>query len=381
MTPEKILVTKSFIPPFAEYSNYLKEVFESAWLTNNGKFVVDLEKRLREKLGVKNFLYCSNGTVVLELAIRALCTNAAAASTQPHKSAHGDSLREHQMEIITTPYSYVATTNSILWMNCKPVFVDINESDFNINPALIEAAINENTKAILATHVYGNPCDTNAIAAIANKYNLKIIYDAAHAFGVNYQGKSLLSYGDISTCSFHATKVFHTVEGGCLIAKDDQLFDKIYKTRQFGHIYDEYFLPGTNAKNSEIHAIMGHCVLNHFDEIVNERKTISSWYDSMLNHKKLKRPIALKETEYNYAYYPIIFDDEKTCLKVKSELEKENIFARRYFYPALNTLPFVDYKKCEMAETIAVSVLSLPLYVGLNKINVEKICRIINFNL
>ena len=360
MTSDKILVTKTFLPPYEEYSTLLKEIYESAWLTNNGKFVQTLESRIKEKLEVENFLYCSNGTIVLDMALKAL---------------------DITKEVITTPYSYVATVNSILWRDCKPVFVDINNLDFTIDVNLIEKSITENTQAILATHVYGNPCDVLAIEQLANKYNLKVIYDAAHSFGVKYQGKSIMEYGDISTCSFHATKVFHTIEGGGIFARDKSLFDRLYKYRQFGHIYDEYYSIGINAKNSELHAAMGHCVLNHFDSIVAERKIISGLYNQKLSVPDLQRPVAIKNTDYNFAYYPVIFNSNSILIKVKLELEKEKIFPRRYFFPSLNTLPFVEKNSCPVSEKISDTVLCLPLFIGLSKIDIDRISKIILKNI
>ncbi len=357
---EKILVTKTFLPPLNEYMSYMEEIFATGWLTNNGKHVVELERELAKELDIDKLLFCTNGTVVLDMAIKVLnLTN----------------------EIITTPFSYVATLNSILWRDCKPIFVDINESDCNINCDLIEEKITANTQAILVTHVYGNPCDVIRLEKIANKYNLKVIYDAAHAFGVKYKGSSIFNYGDISTCSFHATKIFHTVEGGALFTNHSDLFDQLYKMRQFGHIYDDYYLPGINAKNSEVHAAMGLCVLNHFNEILVRRRAISELYDNTLNYNIISKPVAIPDTQYNFAYYPIILPDETTCLKVIETLNRNNIYPRRYFYPSLNTLPYLSYQECPVSERISKSVLSLPLYFELSDSEVESISSLINNSL
>src|SRR6218665_1942576 len=223
-----INVTKTYLPDFNEYSRILKRAWDKAWITNNGELVLELEAKLKEYLSVNNILYTNNGTVPLQMALKVMGITG---------------------EVITTPFSYVATTNTILWEGARPVFVDIEDKTFCIDPQKIEAAITKDTQAILATHVYGIPCDVEAIAAIAKKNNIKVIYDAAHAFGVRYKEKSLLSYGNLSTCSFHATKLFHTVEGGCIIANDESYFEPLRLYRQFGHEYDDYLSMGINGKN------------------------------------------------------------------------------------------------------------------------------------
>ncbi|HRE65257.1 MAG TPA: DegT/DnrJ/EryC1/StrS family aminotransferase, partial [Ferruginibacter sp.] len=288
-----INVTKTFLPDFDTYCNTLKRAWDKAWITNNGELVQELEQKLKAYLGVKNLLFTNNGTVPLQMALKALNIT---------------------KEVITTPFSYVATTNAILWEGCQPVFVDIDEKTFCIDAAKIEAAITPKTQAILATHVYGIPCDVEAIDAIAKKHNLKVIYDAAHAFGVIYKGKSLLSYGDISTCSFHATKLFHTVEGGCIIANDDALAHQLMLYRQFGHVYDDYYSVGINGKNSEFHAAMGLCVLPEIDKIINARKESCDLYDTLLHN--IQRPVLPQDVIYNYAYYPVIFKSEVELLNV-----------------------------------------------------------------
>ncbi|MEI8060147.1 MAG: DegT/DnrJ/EryC1/StrS family aminotransferase, partial [Ferruginibacter sp.] len=243
-----INVTQPFLPPYEVYEGYLKKIWERKWLTNNGPLVQELEKNLKEYLGVKHLFFTNNGTVALQIAIKAL---------------------DLKGEVITTPFSYVATTNSILWEGCKPVFADINSADFNIDPSKIVPLINENTTGIMATHVYGNPCDVEAIEKIAKEHNLKVIYDGAHAFGSTLNNKQVLSFGDIATCSFHATKVFHTIEGGCITANDNELFRKLYLYRQFGHEGEDYYDIGINAKASEFHAAMGLCVMDALDEIIS----------------------------------------------------------------------------------------------------------------
>ncbi len=351
-----IAVTKTFLPPFDEYTAQIKRAWDKAWITNNGELVNELESKLKEYLGVKHLLFCTNGTIVLQMALKVL---------------------KLSKEIITTPFSYVATTNAILWENCKPVFVDINKNDFCIDATKIEAAVTAETEAILATHVYGYPCDVEAIEKIAAKYNLKIIYDAAHAFAAEYKNKQVLGYGDITTCSFHATKLFHTVEGGCIITNDDAIAEQLYLYRSFGHIGDNYYSVGINGKNSEFHAAMGLTNLPHLPEIINRRKKISLAYDKLLKDKVM-RPKPLHETVYNYAYYPVVFKNEEELLLVKKTLEGNNIFSRRYFYPSLNQLPFIKNQiECVTSEDISSRVLCLPLYDSLSLEETEKIAGIV----
>ena len=351
-----INVTKTFLPPFEEYTAILKRAWDKSWITNNGMLVQELEQKLKEYLGVKHLFYCSNGMVVLQMALKALNIT---------------------KEVITTPFSYVATPNAIIWQGCTPVFVDIDSSDFNIDPGKIEAAITENTQAILATHVYGFPCNIEKIEAIAQKHHLKVIYDAAHTFGATYNQKAVMQYGDISTCSFHATKVFHSVEGGCIVTNDDEVARQLFLFRSFGHIGDDYYSVGINAKNSEFHAAMGLCVFNHFDEIIQGRKNIVEHYNKLLPN--IARPASRDSSKWNYCYYPVIFKTEEQLLKVKQALSAEGIFSRRYFYPSLNKLSYLDaIYHCPISEDISVRVLALPLYEGLPLEDVRTICSIIN---
>lgn len=355
-----INVTKTFLPPFEEYVETLRKAWDKAWITNHGILATELEKSIAAYLNTSNVLFTSNGTVVLQMALKAMNIT---------------------KEVITTPFSYVATTNVILWENCKPVFVDIEPNTFCIDANKIEAAITPDTEAILATHVYGYPCDVEKISAIAKKHNLKVIYDGAHAFGVIHKGKQLLTYGDVSTCSFHATKVFHTVEGGCIIAEDNQLLEKLRLYRSFGHVGDDYYSIGINGKNSEFHAAMGICNLRHLNEIIAARKTVSAWYDECLAGLPLQRPIAPGDTTFNYAYYPVVFTSEAVLMKVMNALRAAGINTRRYFYPSLNKLPYLaENDSCPISQDIAVRVLSLPLFVDLPRADVERICQIIRDN-
>jgi dTDP-4-amino-4,6-dideoxygalactose transaminase len=352
-----INVTKTFLPDFEEYSRILKRAWDNAWITNNGELLQELEGKLAEYLGVEHLLFCSNGTVVLQLALKALQVSG---------------------EVITTPFSYVATTNALIWEGCTPVYVDINERDFCIDVSKIEAAITADTSAILATHVYGNPCDVDAIASLAAKYRLKVIYDGAHAFGVHYKDKPLLGQGDVSTCSFHATKIFHTVEGGCLATNDAELAGELKLIRSFGHVGDEYYRAGINGKNSEFHAAMGLANLPHLPEIFDSRRRSSQLYDSLLQDLPLGRPIPLENTKCNHSYYPVLFRDESTLLNVISALKDKDIMPRRYFYPSLNNLPYLPLNaSCPVSEDVAERVLCLPLFHGLQSADQSLICDII----
>ena len=346
-----INVTKTFLPPFEEYTTFLKRAWDKAWITNNGELVQELEAKLKDYLQVDNLLFTSNGTVPLQMALKAFNITG---------------------EVITTPFSYVATTNVILWEGCKPVFVDIDPQTFCIDAGKIEAAITPATQAILATHVYGIACDVEAIEIIAKKHGLKVIYDAAHAFGVKYKGKSLLSYGDISTCSFHATKLFHTGEGGCIIANDAAVAHQLMLYRQFGHVYDDYYSVGINGKNSEFHAAMGLSVLPYLNDIIADRKNTSERYDAALAGN-VQRPLMNAGLEYNYAYYPVIFKTEESLLKVISVLKENDINGRRYFYPSLNELPYLSKQDCTVSEDISRRVLCMPLYFGQESEDVQRI--------
>ncbi|RRB06351.1 DegT/DnrJ/EryC1/StrS family aminotransferase [Larkinella rosea] len=353
-----INITKSYLPPLEDYVKYLEGIWDRVYLTNNGPLVQQLEKDLKTYLGIEHLLFCSNGTIVLQMAIKALGLT---------------------KEIITTPFSYCASTHAILWENCTPVFADVREDDFTIDPLKIEPLINENTEAILATHVYGNLCQIDAIEALAKKHNLKVIYDGAHSFGATYKGKSALSYGDISTCSFHATKVFHTVEGGLVTCNDDAIADKLNLYRSFGHRFDDYIDMGINGKNSEIHAAMGLCNLPVVDTLIEARKNRFARYDAQLDLSKLSRPVIQPETGYNYAYYPVVFESEAKLLEVKTALEQVKINPRRYFYPSLNTLSFLKTTQpCPISEDIALRVLCLPMYPDLEEEVIDTVCRIVN---
>ena len=352
-----ITVTKTYLPPIGQYIKYLEKIWESGQVTNHGKFVLALEKKLKRYLDVEHLFFVSNGTIALQIAIKALGLKG---------------------EIITTPFSYVASTSSIVWENCKPVFVDINPQTLCIDPTKIVSAITKKTQAILAVHVYGNACNLEEIEKIAKKYKLKVIYDAAHAFGVVYNGTSILNYGDVSALSFHATKVFHTVEGGAIITRNNKLAEKISYMRNFGHKGEEAFFGlGINGKNSEFHAAMGLCVLPKVEQFISMRKEIFDLYKELLQAAPIKTPVIQDGIGYNYSYFPVIFQSEKQLLKVRNHLLKNNIKARRYFYPSLNTLNYVGSFQCPIAEEMARKALCLPMYAVLSKQDVRKIAKLV----
>lgn len=353
-----INVTKTFFPPLAEYNQQLERVWQNQWLTNRGVLLQELEAKLKVKLEVSNIIIMNNGTIPIQIALQLL---------------------GEQGEIITTPFSYVATTSAILWEHCTPVFVDIHPEYLTIDENKIEAAITAKTTAILATHVFGNPCAIEAIEAIAIKHNLKVIYDAAHAFGVTYKGQSIFEFGDVSTCSFHATKLFHTGEGGAVFCKDADLNHKLFYSHNFGHNGPlEFHGLGINGKISELQAAMGLSVLPYMELIVASRKQVVDTYASKLDFTKLTSIKIRNNTEWNYSYYPVIFESEARLLEVQKALNEKQIFPRRYFYPSLNTIPYVNGASMPVSESIASRVLCLPLYKGLEEEEVERIIEIIN---
>jgi dTDP-4-amino-4,6-dideoxygalactose transaminase len=356
-----INVTKTFFPPLEEYNNLLKKIWKNQWLTNNGELHQELSFKIKEKLGINNIIPMTNGTLPIQIALNAL---------------------GREGEIITTPFSYVATTSAIVWEKCTPIFVDIHPEHLTIDETKIEAAITSKTTCILATHVYGNPCNVEEIEKISKKYNLKVIYDAAHCFGVNYKEQSLFNYGDVSTCSFHATKIFHTGEGGALFCQDNKLNQKMSYRYNFGHNGPEkYHGLGINAKMSELQAAMGLSVLPYIDQIIKDRKRVCDYYTQNLNFNNLRKLKLRTDTQWNYSYYPVIFNSEQELLNIKNILSESNIIARRYFYPSLTKLPYVKSKtRTPIAENIATRILCLPLYPQLTKSSCKEIVNIINFN-
>ena len=338
-----IPVTKPFFPPIKDYEDFLKKIWAEKWITNNGIFVRRFEDEIKKYLKLKNFVYVSNGTTALQMAIKSL-------------RLFGD--------IITTPFSFVATASSIAWEGCRPILVDIDPETFNLDPSKIEATITSKTTAILATHVFGNPCNVEAIEKIAKQHKLKVIYDAAHCFGTQYKGESILNYGDISIISFHATKLFHTGEGGGLVTAAPQTNKILQLMRNFGinetngH-YDEL---GINGKNSELHAALGLANLKWINEILKRRQEQWKAYDLHINHPTLQKIKITPETDYNYSYYPLLFESESQLLECVKHFQDNHIFPRRYFYPPLTQLPYMDKFHTPIAEDVSHRILCLPIY-------------------
>lgn len=352
-----IQVNKPFLPPLEEYKQYVDGIWQRTWLTNNGPLVNELELKLKQYLGVPHILFLANGTIALQIALRALGVKG---------------------KVITTPFTYVATASSIVWEGCTPVFVDIDPQTLNIDPKAIEQAIAPDTAAIVATHVFGNPCNIDAITKLASGRRIPVIYDAAHCFGSTYRGKSVFAFGDVSTASFHATKLYHTIEGGAVFTSSPTLLEKMSFMRNFGHNGPEDFAEiGINGKNSEFHAAMGLANLTHVPEILRSRREQCLRYDSWLDRVASQKQESLPESDVNHAYYPLILENEALTLKVKSELENNKIFPRRYFYPSLNTVPLFAGKELRISESISRRILCLPLYHSLSMEEIDFISRIV----
>lgn len=367
---KSITVTQPFMPPLDEFIPYLVQIWENKWLTNNGPLHQQLEKELAEYLGVKYISVFSNGTLALITALQALNITG---------------------EVITTPFSFVATTHSLWWNKIKPVFVDIEPEYLNLDPTKIKAAITEKTTAIMPVHVYGNPCNVDEIQRIADKHNLKVIYDAAHAFGVKINDNSILNYGDLSVLSFHATKVYSTIEGGAIICHTEKMKHHIDNLKNFGFrgetVVEE---PGINAKLNELQAAYGLLQLKYVDGFIARRKEITNLYRQLLKDTKGIRYFDdIEGVEYSYSYFPILIDKTKfgkSRDEVYELLKENNIFARRYFYPLISN--FEPYNKLESSSTenlpiatiAAEDVLCLPIYVELNNDDIQTICSIIKYS-
>jgi len=357
---EPVFVTRALVPDPHEYSEYIKKIFTSRYMTNDGDCVRGLEKELTAHLSIPYLALCSNGTLALQLALHA----AGIAGKR----------------VITTPFSYVATVSALLWAGCTPVFADIDEETLCMDPQQLADALSRNADicGILPVHIYGNICDVNPIEKLGKDAGLPVIYDAAQSFGSEYQGRSVLDYGDFAVCSFHATKIFHTGEGGAVIAHTEEQLQALQLLRAGGHIGDTHIRMGTNAKLSELHAALGLCLLHKTADNIAGRKAVSAAYDALLPERGIQRPKLKPGLTYNYAYYPVIFDSEAVVLRVMDALRRENIFPRRYFFPALNTLPYLpERQSCPVAENVAPRVLCLPLYAELEENTVEKIAAII----
>lgn len=354
-----IYVTKPYLPDSEKYLAYVKDIWQREYLTNNGPLVQELERQLSHYFQASHVAYTSNGTISLQIAMKAFQLT--------------------QSEIITTPFSYVATTSSIVWEGCTPIFADIDPNTFNIDPSSVASLITPKTKAILATHVFGNPCAIEELEQLAQQHNLVIIYDAAHCFGTEYKGASILKYGNVSSISFHATKLFQTIEGGALVCNDVDLDKKFRLLRNFGHDgFDKYTGVGINGKNSEFHAAMGLCLMPDIEVILDERKRIFNRYQEELNGLPIHfQQIQPGTTRYNHAYVPVLFDSEATMLKVKKALEDQQVFSRRYFYPSLNTLDYVNSQSVPVSSSISSRILCLPTFHGLEDQVITFICSTI----
>lgn len=356
-----INVTKTYLPNKDKYKKYIDEIYENGLIANYGPLVQRLEKKLAEYLGVKNIILVSNGTVALEIAYRTL------------------GIKDY---VITTPFSFVATTSSLVTNGIKPIFVDIDEATLNIDVNKIEDAITKKTSAIVPVHVFGNPCDMGKIADIAEKHNLKVIYDAAHAFGVEYKGKSLLNFGDISTLSFHATKIFHTIEGGALIINDDELAKKARCLINFGiKNAEEISELGINGKMNEFEAAMGLCMLDEIEEIKQSRKVLIDRYSEELKGLVKFQEQNLNFTQ-NFSYFPVVFKDEEELLRVQKALKEKDIFPRRYFYISLDTLEYIKPRQhMKISRDISTRILCLPLYSELLYNTQSEIIKIIKLSI
>jgi len=352
-----VRVTKVYYPDKDRYKSYIDRIYESGWLTNNGPLVQELEKKLEKYFGVKNVILVSNGTTALELSYRVL---------------------EISGEVITTPFTFVATTNSILYSCLKPIYADIDPETFNIAPRNIIPLINSNTKAIVPVHIYGNACDVETIEKIAQDYGLKIIYDAAHAFDVNYKGSSLLNYGDISVISFHATKIFHTIEGGAILTNNDDIAEKARFLRNSGITSSEKIIgAGTNAKMNEFEAAMGLCVLDDMKTIIEGRRKVMKYYmerlEGIVNFQK-QNPNANRSV----SYFPVLFQSALQRENVQKRLWENDINSKRYFYPSLDTLPYVKSNNImTVSQDVADRILCLPFYHDLKEETVDKISTVI----
>lgn len=337
----------------------IDQIWERKWLTNNGDFLVKFENQLGKYLGSPHTSVVTSGTSALQMALKTLGPRGG--------------------EIITTPFSYVATTSSIVWEGLKPIFVDIEEDFLGIDPQKVTKKISSETRAILATHVYGNPCLIEDLEEIAHHYGITLIFDGAHAFGSTYKGKSLLTYGDISTLSFHATKLFHTINGGAIVCQKEETKVQIDRYRNFGHVgINEFDGEGVNAKMCEFHSAMGLLNLNEAIDILSKRKSQWEFYEGEISKRKCST-LKLREREgFNASYFPVFFDKSADMLEAISKAEKNGIELRRYFYPSLNTLNYVESESCPRSESISSRVCCLPLYHDLTISEQEEVIRIVN---
>ena len=358
-----IPVTRPYLPSREKLNRYLDGIYERQWLTNNGQLVQELTQRLEEYLGVENLLLVSNGTLALQISCRALGVSGATSGAQP--------------EAITTPFTFVATASSLKWDGVRPVFADIDSNTWCLSPANIKAAIAPNIRAIVPVHVFGNACDVEAIGAIAQKQNLKVIYDASHAFGVNYNGESLLKHGDAATLSFHATKLFHTGEGGAITFKRKEDLERAKKMINFGITGPESIEElGINAKMNELQAAMGLCVLDEIEQINADRQAVTETYNHFLDGKLQKQRIQAGAS-YNHAYYPVALENEAKVIELMLSLRDSGVLARRYFYPSLDLVAALEATSttCSESRKLAGRIVCLPIYSGLKVEQIEMISK------
>jgi dTDP-4-amino-4,6-dideoxygalactose transaminase len=355
---QPIYVTRPSLPPLEEYVELLRGVWQRGILTHHGPLVQQLEAELIRCLRVSNLIAVVNGTVAIEFALRVFDLDG---------------------EIITTPFTWIATASAVTWQRCQPVFVDVRPDTFNIDPERIEAAITSRTRAILGVHVFGNPCDIEAIDAIARRHSLRVIYDAAHAMFVNYHGRSVLEYGDVSATSFHATKIFQTGEGGACVTRDAAVAQRLRRLRFFGHDENKEIVDiGTNGKMTEIHAAMGLALLPHMGSVLANRRRKYALYQQLLSDCPFISFQKFQPDAYNYSYLPVLFRDEAQVLAMEERLKKNNIVPRRYFYPSLSTVKTLGQRgSFPVAEDLARRVLCLPLFDTLPEEQVEFICSVI----
>ena len=363
-----IPVTKPYFPNREKLKSYIDGIYERQWLTNNGQLVQQLTRRLEEYLGVENLLLVGNGTLALQIAYRVLGVSGENAG--------------HHPDAITTPFSFIATASSLKWDGVNPVFADIDPSTWCLDPKNIEKAINADTRAIVPVHVFGNACEVDAISELANKHNLKVIYDASHTFGVQYKGESLLKYGDAATLSFHATKLFHTGEGGAIIFKRKEDLERAKKLINFGITGPETIEElGVNAKINELQAAMGLCVLDEIDQNLAARAEIWRRYELELKGKVQFQNIS-EDLSYNHAYFPAVFESEEKAIAVASILKQNSIQVRRYFYPSLESVECLgDHPVMPVSNNISRRILCLPIFEQLAECDQRKIIDIIKSEL
>lgn len=354
-----INVTKTYLPDKEKFLKYVDRIYESGWLTNNGQLVQELEKKLTAWLGVENLMLVTNGTIALQVAFRALGMKGS---------------------VITTPFSFVATTSSLVWEGITPVFADIDPDSFNLTPESVNSKIGPDINGILPVHVFGNPCRADEFEKIAGRNGVRLLFDAAHAFGVQYKGTSILNFGDASILSFHSTKIFHTIEGGAIIFKDKKHLEAARKMINFGITgYDRVEGIGINGKMNEFQAAMGLCILDDVEELLNRRSLIYMRYaEAFRGIPNIKLQKLDPDAEYNYAYFPVLFPSEKQREKVVAALNEQEIYPRRYFSPSLETLDYIeDQEKMPVSDEVSRRILCLPFYESLTEEEQEIIIKLI----